>query len=94
LIGHFAFESWVMPATAGSWLAVIGLGLGPVGAAFFLWDHGMKRGDIRLIGTASFCAPAISTIALVLGGTTPLTLVLVAACGLILFATFVAAQKS
>jgi drug/metabolite transporter (DMT)-like permease len=94
LLCHFAFERWVTPSSLSSWLAVVGLGLGPVGAAFFLWDYGMKRGDIRLIGTASFCAPAISTLALVLGGTTPLTWVLVAACGLILLATFVAARKT
>ena len=44
------------------------LGLGPVGAAFFLWDAGVKRGDIQLLGTASYAAPILSTLALVLAG--------------------------
>ena len=33
------------------------LGLGPVGAAFYVWDIGMKRGDIRFLGVASYAAP-------------------------------------
>ena len=37
------------------------LGLGPVGAAFFLWDIGMKKGDLRFLGVASYATPMIST---------------------------------
>ncbi len=44
------------------------LGLGPVGAAFFTWDVGMKKGDIQLLGVASYAAPLLSTLALVLAG--------------------------
>jgi drug/metabolite transporter (DMT)-like permease len=49
-------------------MAVALLGLGPVGLAFFLWDLGVKRGDIQLLGTASYAAPLLSTLALVAGG--------------------------
>ena len=41
------------------------LGLGPTGAAFFLWDHGMKRGDPRLLGTLAYAVPVASTLLLV-----------------------------
>ena len=54
--------------TAAQWLAVAGLGIGPVGAAFYAWDIGMKRGDIRILGVASYVAPLLSTAYLVLAG--------------------------
>ena len=65
---HVAFETTVWPANAGEWLAVAGLGIGPVGIAFYAWDIGVKRGDIRLLGVASYAAPILSTLFLVLAG--------------------------
>ena len=65
---HLAFETTVWPANAGQWLAVAGLGIGPVGIAFYVWDIGVKRGDIRLLGVASYAAPLLSTFFLVLAG--------------------------
>src|SRR5208283_2419846 len=50
---HAAFETTVAPADAGQWMAILGLGLGPVGLAFYVWDYGVKHGDIRLLGVAS-----------------------------------------
>ena len=67
---HGAFETTVWPGDAGQWLAVIGLGLAPVGAAFYAWDFGVKRGDIRVLGAASYAAPVLSTLLLVLTGYT------------------------
>jgi drug/metabolite transporter (DMT)-like permease len=49
-------------------LAVVLLGVGPVGIAFYVWDIGVKRGDIRLLGVASYAAPILSTAFLVLAG--------------------------
>ena len=56
--------------TAGlsGWASVAGLGLGPVGLAFYVWDIGVKRGDIQMLGTASYAAPILSTLILVLAG--------------------------
>ncbi|TAK47440.1 MAG: DMT family transporter [Xanthobacteraceae bacterium] len=65
---HLVFEIPAWPATAPQWLAVLALGLGPVGLAFYAWDIGMKRGDIRVLGAASYAAPLISTLLLVLFG--------------------------
>jgi drug/metabolite transporter (DMT)-like permease len=39
-----------------------------VGAAFFTWDIGMKKGDIQLLGVASYAAPLLSTLALIAAG--------------------------
>jgi drug/metabolite transporter (DMT)-like permease len=67
-IFHLALEDTVWPASNLEWLAVLGLGLGPVGAAFYAWDFGVKRGEIRVLGAASYAAPVLSTIFLVLAG--------------------------
>ncbi len=68
LLAHFIFETTVWPASATGWLAVLALGIGPVGLAFFTWDTGMKRGDIQMLGVASYAAPLLSTLALVVAG--------------------------
>jgi drug/metabolite transporter (DMT)-like permease len=65
---HVAFETTVWPQSTGEWFAVAGLGIGPVGIAFYVWDVGVKRGDIRLLGVASYAAPILSTFFLVLAG--------------------------
>src|SRR5690606_30758158 len=68
LVCHLIFEDTVLPGSALEWLAVLALGLGPVGLAFFTWDHGVKHGDIKALGAASYAAPLLSTILLVLFG--------------------------
>jgi drug/metabolite transporter (DMT)-like permease len=65
---HLALETTRWPDGLGAWLAVIGLGLGPVGLAFYLWDEGMKYGDIRMLGIASYATPILSTIILAAAG--------------------------
>lgn len=65
---HLAFETTVSP-TATEWAAAVLLGLGPVGAAFFVWDHGVKKGDIQLLGALAYAAPLMSTLLLVITGT-------------------------
>jgi drug/metabolite transporter (DMT)-like permease len=65
---HGAIEVTVWPDTTAQWLAIIALGVGPVGAAFYAWDIGMKRGDIRVLGAASYATPLLSTAFLILAG--------------------------
>ncbi|MBR1089975.1 EamA family transporter [Bradyrhizobium manausense] len=65
---HGLLETTVWPETALQWLAVVGLGIGPVGAAFYAWDIGMKRGDIRVLGAASYATPLLSTAFLIAAG--------------------------
>jgi drug/metabolite transporter (DMT)-like permease len=65
---HGLVETTVWPDNATQWLAVAGLGIGPVGAAFYAWDVGMKRGDIRVLGAASYATPLLSTLFLILAG--------------------------
>lgn len=70
-LAHLALEQTVWPATAAGWLSVLALGIGPVGIAFFTWDIGMKKGDIQLLGVASYAAPLLSTLVLVIAGIAP-----------------------
>jgi drug/metabolite transporter (DMT)-like permease len=65
---HGLVETTVWPDTLAQWLAIAALGVGPVGAAFFTWDVGMKRGDIRVLGAASYATPLLSTAFLILAG--------------------------
>jgi drug/metabolite transporter (DMT)-like permease len=86
---HSLVETTVWPDTTLQWIAVIGLGIGPVGAAFYAWDVGMKRGDIRVLGAASYATPLLSTAFLIAAGfarptaTIALAAVLIAGGGLI-----------
>jgi drug/metabolite transporter (DMT)-like permease len=68
LIFHLLFEETAWPGNNREWLAVAGLGIGPVGAAFYAWDVGVKHGDIRVLGAAAYAAPVLSTLLLVLAG--------------------------
>jgi drug/metabolite transporter (DMT)-like permease len=68
LLCHLMLETTVWPGTGFEWLAVAGLGLLPVGAAFYAWDFGVKNGDIQILGAASYAAPLLSTLVLVLTG--------------------------
>jgi drug/metabolite transporter (DMT)-like permease len=65
---HEIVEVTVWPDTTAQWLAILALGIGPVGAAFYAWDIGMKRGDIRVLGAASYATPLLSTAFLILAG--------------------------
>ena len=84
------FEQWTMPADRTAWLALIGLGIGPVGAAFLLWDVGMKGGSVPLLGVLSYASPIISTGLLMLLGLAAPTWALAVACGLMVLAAVVA----
>ncbi|MCC6719253.1 MAG: EamA family transporter [Acetobacteraceae bacterium] len=88
---HFAFEATVAP-DATMLLGVLVLGIGPVGAAFFLWDLGMKRGDPRLLATLAYATPVISTLLLAAGGFAELTTALAGAAALVALGGLLAAR--
>lgn len=68
LVCHLVFEETVWPTSVTQWRAIAALGIFPVGLAFYAWDRGVKFGDIRALGAASYAAPLLSTIFLVLAG--------------------------
>jgi drug/metabolite transporter (DMT)-like permease len=89
---HFAIEPTVWPANAWQWAAVVGLGLGPVGLAFYVWDVGVKHGDIQVLGAASYSAPLLSTALLVLTGYAAYSNTILVACVLITAGAVLAAS--
>ncbi|PWK45441.1 aromatic amino acid exporter YddG [Pseudomonas sp. OV226] len=67
LVCHLAFETTVRPDSA-QWVAIIVLGLGPAGLAFFAWDHATKHGHLATLGALSYLAPLMSTLLLIVVG--------------------------
>jgi drug/metabolite transporter (DMT)-like permease len=65
------------------WLALFLLGIGPMGAAFFLWDAALKGGDPRIIGSLAYLTPLLSTLNLVIFGGRTLSWVSLVAMALI-----------
>ena len=65
LMFHWALEA---PTSLSNrdWLLLVVMGLGPLGAAFFLWDKALKTGDARQIGILSYLTPLGSTALLML----------------------------
>lgn len=92
LLCHLALEDTVWPETTGQWLAIVGLGLMPVGAAFYSWDHGVKHGNIQVLGAASYAAPLLSTLVLIAAGAATATTSVLVACLLITAGAVLAAR--
>jgi len=105
-IGGFALASGVLalvchalvePAvslTPRDAVLLAALGLGPMGAAFYLWDVAMKRGDPRVVGVVAYATPLLSTALLLAITGRPPTLSLAAAAALIVGAAIVAVKAS
>jgi drug/metabolite transporter (DMT)-like permease len=88
LLCHAAFEP--PAALAGrDVLLIVVTGLGPLGAAFYLWDAALKRGDPRRLGILSYLTPLASTVLLVVTTGRPLTAWIAAAAVLIVGAAAV-----
>jgi drug/metabolite transporter (DMT)-like permease len=91
-LAHSLLEPTIWPATALGWASCLALGLGPVGLAFYLWDIGVKQGDIQLLGVSAYAAPLVSTLVLILAGLAPATPQIAVAAVLIAGGALVAAR--
>ncbi len=91
---HFALEETVWPEGPLAWASTLLLGLGPVGLAFYVWDIGVKQGDIQMLGTSSYGAPLLSTLILVLVGIAAPSWILALATVLITGGAVLAARAS
>ena len=78
---HLALEQTVVPG-AGQWGAIVLLGLGPVGLAFFAWDFATKHGNLPVLGALSYLAPLLSTGLLIATGRASVSASLIAAAAL------------
>jgi drug/metabolite transporter (DMT)-like permease len=89
---HFAIEPTIWPAGPRQWAAVVALGRGPGGLALYVWDNGVKHGDIQVLGAVSYSAPLLSTGLLVLTGYAAYSNTLLVACLLITAGALLAAS--
>ena len=89
---HLLFETTVWPADLWQWAAIVALGLGPVGCAFYVWDIGVKQGDIQVLGAVSYATPLLSTTLLIVAGYAPYSPLILVACLLITAGALLAAK--
>lgn len=82
LVCHVALEPRTVIETH-DWALLVAIGLGPLGAAFFLWDKALKLGDPRQIGVLSYLTPLGSTLLLLAVTDQPATPTLALAAALI-----------
>ena len=80
---HLTFERAAVLDSSRQAAAILAMGVGPVGLAFFVWDHGVKKGNIRVLGVVSYAAPILSTLTLVVAGFAKATTTLGISCMLI-----------
>jgi drug/metabolite transporter (DMT)-like permease len=64
---HAALEPRQLPAPADLPF-LLAIGVGPMGAAFYLWDRALKAGDPRVIGTLAYLTPLLSTLLVAASG--------------------------
>ena len=91
IVAHLVFE----PATTiqtSDWLLLIALGLGPLGASFYLWDYALKTGNPQRVGLIAFLTPLVSTTLLLVVTATPLSPLLIVSAVMIITAAFVGSR--
>lgn len=76
---HALFEPAYTWRSSDPWI-LLALGAGPMGAAFFLWDAALKRGNAASIGALAYLTPLLSTLLLALGRDQVGGRLLIAAC--------------
>lgn len=89
---HLVSETTLIPDATG-WGVMLLMGLGPVGAAFYVWDIGVKRGHIRVLGACSYATPLFTTVLLILAGRGELTLGVAGAAALIIGGALLASRE-
>ena len=67
LIAHIIFDKNVTP-TSPELLVLIIFGLTSQGSAYYLWNHGIRRGNFKLLSISSYATPVVSIVILILLG--------------------------
>ncbi len=92
LLCHLTFEQTIIPTTTQFIVAIL-IGLGPVGGAFYVWDYGMKNGDIKLLGSLSYFIPLFSTFLLIIFSSEEMSISIAIACILIICGSIISSKE-
>jgi len=92
-ICHLLFEKTVVPVST-QWAPILILGIGPLGLAFYVWDYGMKNGNIKLLGTLSYIAPLLSSSLLIFFGQTQFSLRILVCCAFITAGSVISSMEN
>jgi drug/metabolite transporter (DMT)-like permease len=92
LICHLFFEQTVIP-TFTQLIASVILGLGPVGGAFYVWDYGIKNGEIKILESLSYFIPLLSTFLLIIFSTASMNITIAIACFLIVCGSLISSKE-
>lgn len=84
--------AWRWPAGAEV-VAVLTVGMGTLGLAYACWDYGAKKGDVRVMGAASYLTPLLSTLVLMLVGDVAVSATAWLACLMIIGGAFVGSAR-
>jgi drug/metabolite transporter (DMT)-like permease len=93
LLCHALFEPRAAFVPGDAW-KLAALGFGPMGAAFYLWDVAMKRGDPRVVAVLAYATPVLSTALLAVTTSRPITPALGVATAFIVGAAVLAVTAS
>jgi len=88
---HLLFEQTVVPNTTQFFIAFL-IGLGPVGGAFYVWDYGMKNGNMKVLGSLAYLIPLLSTFLLIVFSTAQMTVTIGIACVLIVCGSIISSK--
>lgn len=91
LLVHVIFEPTTSIAPS-DWVLLLAIGVGPMGASFYLWDYALKTGSPQRVGLIAFLTPLISTTLLLVVTGTPLSPLLAISAALIFTAAFVGSR--
>lgn len=62
-ISHLIFENSFQPSTHQLFFVLMAA-IGPLGIAFYSWDYGLKKGDVKLLSLMSYLIPIFSSLLL------------------------------
>jgi len=92
-ICHLFLEQTLWPLSNEQWIGVTLLGAGPVGIAFVVWDIGVKKGSLPLLGSLSYFTPLLSSLLLIAFTDAFLTQQIIIAAALIILGATIAAKN-
>jgi len=92
LLCHITFEETIIPNMTQLITAIL-IGLGPVGGAFYVWDYGMKNGDIKVLGSLAYLIPLLSTFLLIIFSSAEMSFNIAIACLLIVCGSLISSKE-